>query len=176
MGRNPPDWVREDGGVAGVVARMKMDHRRGEESIMVHKAGKRDETALYSLRDTTHSSNSFNAVSFDRKEIDRWLRANGLSSKYIFVKEPTATAEKITAAIASDRWPWGNHHTEALGHLEAAASKFWKLYDPNEPGTAPINEQVVNWLVNERNVSKKMAIGIASMLRPRNLKTGPRKL
>lgn len=72
-------------------------------------------------------------------------------------------------------WPWGAHHTEALGHLEAAARRFWKLYDPADADTAPTNKQVSEWLQKERGLSQKMADAIASILRADGLPTGPRK-
>lgn len=73
------------------------------------------------------------------------------------------------------KWPWGNHHTEALGHMEAAAKRFWaELYDPTDPSTAPTNEMVERWLVTERGVSKQKAAAIASILRLDGLRTGPR--
>lgn len=73
-----------------------------------------------------------------------------------------------------DKWPWGAHHTEALGHLEAAANRFWVLYDPAEPSTAPTNEMVAGWLRQERGVTKERAAAIASILRADGLRTGPR--
>ena len=73
------------------------------------------------------------------------------------------------------RWPWGSHHTAYLGHLEAAARKWWNLYDPSDPTTAPTNEIVSDWLQSERKLSKEKAKAIASMLRPDGLPTGPRK-
>ena len=72
-------------------------------------------------------------------------------------------------------WPWGSHHTEALGHLEAAALRWWKLYDPTEADTAPTNKQVSEWLQKERGLSQKMADAMASILRADGLPTGPRK-
>jgi hypothetical protein len=82
-------------------------------------------------------------------------------------------ADEAAATIA--KWPWGNHHTEALGHLEAAARKWWVLYDPSDLTTAPTNEMVSEWLQTERNVSREKARAIASMLRPDGLPTGPRR-
>ncbi len=73
------------------------------------------------------------------------------------------------------RWPWGAHHTELLGHLDAAARKFWTLYDPDDPSTAPTNDMVSDWLQRERHVSKEKAKAIASILRPDGLPTGPRR-
>ena len=75
----------------------------------------------------------------------------------------------------TERWPWGDHHTEQLGHLSAAARRFWKLYDPSDIGTAPTNKEVAEWLVKERKVSKTMADAIATILRIDGLRTGPRE-
>jgi hypothetical protein len=72
-------------------------------------------------------------------------------------------------------WPWGNHHTDSLGHLEAAALRYWVNYDPTDATTAPTNKAVSEWLIAERKVSQKMAESIASILRPDGLATGPRK-
>lgn len=70
-------------------------------------------------------------------------------------------------------WPWGSHQTELLGLLAAAAQKFWVNFDPEDNTTAPTNEVVAAWLV-ERNVSKRLADAIASILRADGLPTGPR--
>ncbi|RUR65878.1 hypothetical protein EJP67_02265 [Variovorax guangxiensis] len=75
----------------------------------------------------------------------------------------------------SSYWPWGSHTTAALGHLDAAARRWWALYDRDDPTTAPTNEEVSNWLQTERSVSKARADAIASMLRPDDLRTGPRR-
>lgn len=73
------------------------------------------------------------------------------------------------------RWPWGDHHTVLLGHLEAAAQRYWVDYDPANPDTANTSETVIEWLENERKVSNRMAGAIATMLRPDGLPSGPRK-
>jgi len=77
-------------------------------------------------------------------------------------------------APKADRWPWGSYHTEMLGHVEAAARKWWLNYDPARPDTAPTNETVSAWLCHERGVSKDKAKSIASILRADGLRTGPR--
>lgn len=87
---------------------------------------------------------------------------------------PDGTAQENTS-LPVNRWPWGSHHTELLGHLEAAARKFWTLYDSDDPSTAPTNEMVSDWLHKERGVSKEKAKAIASILRPDGLPTGPRR-
>jgi hypothetical protein len=86
-----------------------------------------------------------------------------------------ATGSIDKPAITDSRWPWGKHHTETLGHLEAAARKWWVLYDPSDFTTAPTNEMVSEWLQTERGISKEKARAIASMLRPDGLPTGPRR-
>ena len=73
------------------------------------------------------------------------------------------------------KWPWGDHHTELLGHLSAAARRFWKLYDPSDISTAHTNKEVSEWLVTERKVSRTMADAMASILRIDGLRTGPRE-
>jgi hypothetical protein len=112
----------------------------------------------------------FGNAYFDRSEIARWLDAIGMKSVYQFDhKQPDA----IPAPVG--RWPWGNHHTELLGHLEAAAHEFWTSYDPqNQKTTAPKNETVIAWL-EKRKVSGAMSKAIATMLRPNDLPSGPRK-
>ena len=120
----------------------------------------------------------YETVKFTRSELSRWLSANCLNSVYQFGhRQPDAHPASTT------RWPWGNHHTELLGHLEAAASEFWLSYNPeNARATAPKNKTVIAWLVARRipgqkkEISSQMANAIASMLRPDDLPTGPRKI
>lgn len=123
--------------------------------------------------DTWHGSDDiamYETAKFTRKELSRWLSAIGLKSVYQFDQGPPATIE-----TPFGHWPWDNHHTELLGHLEAAARRYWQRYDPTDATTAPINKDVAEWLMTERKLSQKMAESIASMLRPDGLPTGPRK-
>lgn len=115
-------------------------------------------------------SSDFEQQRFTRKELSRWLSAIEVKSGYPFDRDRSAD----TPGLAG-RWPWGNHHTELLGHLEAAARRFWVEYDPSDTTTAPTNVTVSDWLKKERKVSGQMADAIASMLRPDGLPTGPRK-
>jgi hypothetical protein len=106
-----------------------------------------------------------------REELVRWLSATGMKSVYQFDRRQHQPVETPTG-----RWPWGNHHTELLGHLEAAAKRYYCVnYVPTDATTAPINKDVAEWLITERKVSQKMADSIASILRPDGLPTGPRK-
>ena len=113
------------------------------------------------------NQSQFDNQIFSRHVVADWLDAIGLASTYQFrLGHPSAVI---------GHWPWGDHHTAVLGHLETAARRYWVNYDPADSGTAPTNETVSNWLVTERKVSKKMADSIASMLRVDDLPTGPRK-
>lgn len=75
--------------------------------------------------------------------------------------------------VAHDKWPWGNYETENLRRLSAAAQKFWKLYDPSDPSTAPTNKDVGEWL-RAQGVSNRIADAMATILRADGLPTGPR--
>lgn len=71
-------------------------------------------------------------------------------------------------------WPWGDYETELLVRLREAAHEFWSTYDPDQPSTAPKNEEVTDWLVS-KGVSKRVAEVMAQILRADRLPTGPRK-
>lgn len=84
---------------------------------------------------------------------------------------PKAAANSITAT--KPLYPWGTHNTKLLAQLSEAAIKHWKNYDPTEPDTAPKNEDVSDWLINE-GVSKTLAEAMATILRADGLRTGRR--
>ena len=105
-------------------------------------------------------------------ELQRWLTVNSFKSAYSFSHDQPETSP----ATSPCRWPWGTHHTELLGHLEAAARRYWgPNYDPADTSSASTNATVSEWLQTERKVSRTMADSIASILRPDGLPTGPRK-
>lgn len=117
-----------------------------------------------------HESQFDNQV-FARNVVADWLEAIGLNSIYQFRLDAPRVDKEVNG-----HWPWGDHHTELLGHLEAAAKRYYSVnYKPTDATTAPLNTDVSEWLIAERKVSRKMAESIASMLRPDGLATGPRK-
>lgn len=128
-----------------------------------------EETPLSDWLASRHQP-KFENQKFDRSAVVCWLNAIGMKSLYQFDRKAAALQPTI-----SSRWPWGGHHTELLGHLEAAALKFWVNYDPTDATTAPTNAAVAEWLQSDRKVSRTMADAIASMLRVDGLPTGPRK-
>jgi hypothetical protein len=97
-----------------------------------------------------------------------WL--NGLGHK-LPVEFPWTAKELDTSNI---QWPWGDHQTKSLVLLAKAADKFWKNYDPTDHSTAPTNENVVKWLI-ENGVTERKAEIMASLLRPEEIAPGPRK-
>lgn len=115
---------------------------------------------------TGRSSALFDNQNFSRDAIARWLEEVGQPSVYPFDRGQPRSPR---------RWPWGEHHTEALGHLDAAAKRFWVNVDPTDNTTAPTNKEVSEWLQSDRGVSRSMADAMASILRPDDLPTGPRR-
>ena len=111
----------------------------------------------------------FEHQKFSRDELARWISVNAMSSVYKFQINTGGHNPSDT------KWPWGDHHTELLGHLEAAAKRYWVNFDPADNNTATTNTVISEWLQKERKVSRSMADSIATMLRPNGLPTGPRK-
>ena len=74
---------------------------------------------------------------------------------------------------------WPAHDTPALRELRAAA-QLWRTvdeggnYDPDDISTAPTNASVEIWLDRRGVRSRRMREAIASILRPDDLRTGPR--
>lgn len=77
-------------------------------------------------------------------------------------------------ALSNMNWPWGRHETHLLRKLAAAADKFWTQYLPDDPSTAPTNQQVIDWL-KEQGVTVRTAEIMATILRADGLPSGPRK-
>lgn len=103
-------------------------------------------------------------------KLAKWFEDNGYLSKFFHL--PAAEWASPDESLI-ERWPWGSHTTANLEHLAAAAGKFWRHYDPQDHTTAPLNEDVVQWL-EARGVSGRIAAAMATILRADNLPTGPR--
>lgn len=73
------------------------------------------------------------------------------------------------------RWPWGNHESDLLRAIEAAVKRWWARYDPAQPDTAPRNEDVAAWLVQENLAAARVAEVIAQIIRADGLRPGPRR-
>ncbi|MGH8647192.1 MAG: hypothetical protein ACREX4_23140 [Gammaproteobacteria bacterium] len=95
-------------------------------------------------------------------------------NKTIAIPEPLRVLSGTRTQQPSSNWPRGDYETELLRKLAQAGTKFWRLYDPSDPSTAPTNEQVSKWLEDE-GVSKRVAEVMAQILRADGLPTGPRK-
>jgi hypothetical protein len=97
-----------------------------------------------------------------------------LPAPFTFPDEFPKAARSEPAAAPASRWPWGEHETELLRKLAAAAERFWKRYDPSDATTAPTNETIVAWL-KEQGVADRNAQVMATILRADGLPTGPRR-
>lgn len=103
-----------------------------------------------------------------------WARENGFTVRDEILELLPPDATQSPPPGSGGKWPWGDHETELLRHLAAAAERFWTNHDPKQPDTAPTNDQVRDWLVS-RGVSKYLAASIASILRADNLPAGRRR-
>lgn len=104
----------------------------------------------------------------DLSSFATWANSFGLTFPPGFPWSP-----EMTYPIAG--WPWGRYDTELLRKLARAADKFWKLYDPSDPTSAPTNQKVIDWLKGEERVATRTAEVMATILRADGLSTGPRK-
>ncbi|MBP8296774.1 MAG: hypothetical protein KAX84_11745 [Burkholderiales bacterium] len=124
------------------------------------------------------SKRDWTATTIDVGDLRAWLTARGMRPVFFFPDDGGADAAPVASPVhahpAGPRWPWGDHETELLRSLAAAAKRFWTRYDPSDPTTAPKNEDVANWLQNERRASARNAEIMAQILRADGLKPGPR--
>lgn len=67
-----------------------------------------------------------------------------------------------------------DHKSEGLDFLEAAKIEFWSTYDEDEPCTAPLKKEVIDYLVGI-GATKNMAEAIDLILRPFALKVMGRR-
>ena len=70
-------------------------------------------------------------------------------------------------------WPF-RYETDLLRKLAATAQRFWSNYDPDDPSTAPTNQQVIDWL-KKQDVAERTAEIMATILRADSLPMGRRK-
>ncbi|MDT3705205.1 MAG: hypothetical protein ROZ09_00150 [Thiobacillus sp.] len=95
-----------------------------------------------------------------------WANTRGLPFPEGFPWKPEMNLD-------TSSWPWGGYENESLRKLAQAADRFWKNYDPADHSTAPTNDQVSTWLI-EQKVTPRIAKAIASILRADGLPTGRR--
>lgn len=70
-------------------------------------------------------------------------------------------------------WPWGTYETDSLRNLAKAINKFWKLYDPTDPTSAPLQKNVIQWL-KDQGESDRTAEVMATIIRADKLPHGRR--
>lgn len=150
---------------------MQADFRRYED--LVTRAITRGE--LPATKSTTKQNQAtwqITALAFHA-----WCETTGLDYPLLQPNQETKRAP-VTAPVdipkSLNRWPWGNHTTKALELLADAAKQWWSTYDPDDPSTAPKNNEVIAY-VRAKGESTKLADSIASILRADDLPTGRRK-
>ena len=128
------------------------------------------------LHARTKAGGAFNPATYQVKLTEFRAWGEALPEPFSFPEEfPRAPpAAPDSSEPVATRWPWGNYETDLLRKLAAAADKFWKLYDPADASTAPTNDVVVAWL-KLQGVADRNAQVMATILRARDLPTGPRK-
>lgn len=112
--------------------------------------------------DATHSEVELAAFA-------KWASAIGIALPAQFPQLNT-----LDEALHITGWPWGQYDTKLLRVLAEAANKFWKHYDPTDPGTAPTNAEIISWLTGSRGIAKRTAEVMATILRADGLAPGPR--
>lgn len=110
-----------------------------------------------------------------RKRVWEFFGGGFIKDEFVLADFVAKSYQSSGSEQAEGRWPWGAHHTKVLAHLEAAANKFWKHYEPSDATTAVNNDVVEMWLIQERGVSGRIAKVMATILRADGLATGPRK-
>lgn len=95
-----------------------------------------------------------------KAEVQRLTQKVGETEKHA---QPTDDASKLTF----------KHSTSELEILAEAARAWWSNYDPADHTTAPTHDEVIPWLIS-KGITKRKALIMASILRPRNIPTGPR--
>lgn len=123
---------------------------------------------------------NFQEQCFSARTLDSWLASTGVKSAFAFTRDDHRGAENShvvsATAAAGDNGAeiaFGRHRTRLLRKLADAYHKHWALYEPDDPTTAPTSETVINWLVAE-GVSRRIAEGMATILRPEGLPAGRR--
>jgi len=119
---------------------------------------------------------SYNAESPENSEADLAYFAKWAGSKG-WVLPLSFPQLDIETPIHISGWPWGRYDTYLLRLLAQAAEKFWKNYDPNDPTTAPTNDEVSRWIAKQLppRLGEKTASVMATILRADELPSGPRK-
>lgn len=165
----PSDPGKVGGDDARVLAmeRAAADIRRGVMSKALAFVPRSDADLSSRLYGTSRHFVPAIAVEWAEKQFDAFPARLAVA-----VRERART--NTPSSAPADNMPWAGHRTVRLQRLAAAAAKFWKLYDPADPSTAPTNKAVEDWLI-EQGESPRIAQAMATILRADGLPPGPRK-
>jgi len=96
------------------------------------------------------------------KDLNTWLRSRGYPPLFSGEMGPLGP------------WPWGAYTTRRLDLVAEVVCQFWSTYDRDQPATAPTNDSVISWLMENRHVSRREAEAIAMVCRADDAPTGKR--
>lgn len=91
---------------------------------------------------------------------------------------PSEIANYLRPAIPeAKRMPAGGYSTPQMEALFAVVEQFWSTYDPDNPATAPKQADIVDWLLNNFDLSRTQARAIDQIARaPERRKGGQTKI
>lgn len=116
-----------------------------------------------------------NQIMIDVMDLLTWCEARDI--EYPLIKPKPLIVPKAQHSpepVEAKRWPWGDHTTQLLEALADAAKQLWSTYDPDDPCTAPTNDDVSSYLLARKGVSENIAKAMATILRPESISTGRR--
>lgn len=156
-----------------LVKRNPNNWRDGEP--IFSETGEFDNRMLLTVRAVKYGS-QLEVVEPATGEMDFKIRLPSFASWMVSMgKNIPQELERLAMPTPMERgsWPWGDYTTPLLGHLDAAARRYWINYDPNE-GNANTKKVVVDWLT-KKGCSQNEAEAIDLILRPKDLPRGPRR-
>ena len=78
-------------------------------------------------------------------------------------------ADDCRSGVESQK-SFSSHESEGLSYVNEVLEQFWVTYDPDDPDTAPIKKDVIEYLQN-KGATKNMAMAVDLVCRPRKLQT-----
>lgn len=84
---------------------------------------------------------------------------------------PTEASEPITIKAKPEplALQYHGHKSEGLEYVEGAIKQFWYTFDPDDPSTAPVKADVIEYL-KEMGATGNVAQAVDLILRPENMR------
>ncbi|MCR1827859.1 hypothetical protein NSA60_14330 [Pseudomonas oleovorans] len=115
-----------------------------------------------------------------RAALTNWIESERVQftkpSKSIKPAIPPAVSVTTIEATPVVALPYHGHTSEGLEFVEDAIKQLWSTYDPEQPSTAPTQEEVINYLKSRGGAGVNMAQAVNLVLRPGKLRQGGRRV